>query len=76
MGCVIRWTHALQTGCEGQVMTDLPVLEVQNLTVRLPASADRDNAVTDIGFTVNPGEIVCVVGESGSGKSVTAQAVM
>lgn len=57
-------------------MTDLPVLKVQNLTVRLPASADRDNAVTDIGFTVNPGEIVCVVGESGSGKSVTAQAVM
>lgn len=57
-------------------MTDMPVLEVQKLTVQLPASADRDNAVTDIGFTVNPGEIVCVVGESGSGKSVTAQAVM
>ena len=52
------------------------VLEVNNLTVRLPKDADRENAVTDISFNVKPGEIVCVVGESGSGKSVTAQAVM
>lgn len=52
------------------------VLEVDGLTVRLPKSADRANAVEDISFTVGPGEIVCVVGESGSGKSVTAQAVM
>ena len=54
----------------------MSVLDVSGLTVRLPASADRDNAVENISFTVNPGEIVCVVGESGSGKSVTAQAVM
>ena len=52
------------------------VLEVQDLAVRLPKGADRDNAVEQISFTVAPGEIVCVVGESGSGKSVTAQAVM
>jgi len=52
------------------------VLDVQNLTVRLPKSADRANAVEDISLSVNAGEIVCVVGESGSGKSVTAQAVM
>ena len=52
------------------------VLEVQDLAVRLPKGADRDNAVQQISFTVAPGEIVCVVGESGSGKSVTAQAVM
>ena len=52
------------------------VLEVRGLTVRLPGSADRENAVEGVDITVAPGEIVCVVGESGSGKSVTAQAVM
>ena len=52
------------------------VLEVKNLTVQLPKSGDRENAIEDISFTVAPGEIVCVVGESGSGKSVTASAVM
>jgi peptide/nickel transport system ATP-binding protein len=53
-----------------------PVLDVQGLTVRLPAGADRVNAVENVAFAVAPGEIVCVVGESGSGKSVTAHAVM
>jgi peptide/nickel transport system ATP-binding protein len=53
-----------------------PVLKIENLTVSLPTGADRQNAVTGLSLTVNPGEIVCVVGESGSGKSVTAQAVM
>ncbi|MGL4811086.1 MAG: ABC transporter ATP-binding protein [Beijerinckiaceae bacterium] len=53
-----------------------PVLEVINLTVRLPRGGDRTNAIENVSFTVNPGEIVCVVGESGSGKSVTSQAVM
>ncbi len=53
-----------------------PVLAIDNLTVSLPSGSDRQNAVTGLSLTVNPGEIVCVVGESGSGKSVTAQAVM
>jgi peptide/nickel transport system ATP-binding protein len=53
-----------------------PVLEISGLTVAIPGGGDRANAIEDISFTVNPGEIVCVVGESGSGKSVTAQAVM
>ncbi|MCA3564176.1 MAG: ABC transporter ATP-binding protein [Methylocystis sp.] len=53
-----------------------PVLSIENLTVSLPSGGDRQNAVTGLSLTVNPGEIVCVVGESGSGKSVTAQAVM
>jgi len=54
----------------------VPVLEVRDLTVALPAGADRPNAVQRISFTVNPREIVCLVGESGSGKSVTAFATM
>jgi peptide/nickel transport system ATP-binding protein len=57
-------------------MADKPVLDVHGLTVRLPAGADRVNAVENVSFAVAPGEIVCVVGESGSGKSVTAHAIM
>jgi peptide/nickel transport system ATP-binding protein len=53
-----------------------PVLDVQGLTVRLPAGADRTNAVETVSFSVAPGEIVCVVGESGSGKSVSSLAIM
>jgi peptide/nickel transport system ATP-binding protein len=53
-----------------------PVLQVDGLTVRLPAGADRVNAVENVSFSVAPGEIVCVVGESGSGKSVTSLAIM
>ncbi|MCA0316722.1 MAG: ABC transporter ATP-binding protein [Proteobacteria bacterium] len=53
-----------------------PILEIRNLTVGLPKGGDRANAVENVSFHVNPGEIVCVVGESGSGKSVTAHSVM
>ena len=53
-----------------------PVLQINNLTVRLPAGADRENAIEDISLYVQPGETLCLVGESGSGKSVTAHAVM
>jgi peptide/nickel transport system ATP-binding protein len=56
--------------------TKKPVLEVRNLSVSLPAGADRAHAVDKVSFTVNPGEIVCLVGESGSGKSVIAFTVM
>ncbi|WFU12899.1 ABC transporter ATP-binding protein (plasmid) [Rhizobium sp. CB3090] len=53
-----------------------PLLQINNLTVRLPQGADRPDAVSDISFAVNAGEIVCIVGESGSGKSVSSHAVM
>jgi peptide/nickel transport system ATP-binding protein len=53
-----------------------PVLDIQSLTVRLPAGADRPNAVEEISLSVQRGEIVCIVGESGSGKSVTAFTIM
>jgi putative ABC transport system ATP-binding protein len=49
-------------------LSDL-VLDVKNLTVRLPAGADRENAIEGISLQVKRGEIVCIVGESGSGKS-------
>ena len=54
----------------------IPALSIKSLTIRLPAAADRANAIEDVSFDVKRGEIVCIVGESGSGKSVTAFAVM
>ena len=54
----------------------VPVLEVHDLSVRLPAQADRRFAVEQASFEVLPQEILCVVGESGSGKSVTAHTIM
>ncbi len=51
-------------------------LTVQDLTIRLPAGADRENAIEHVSLTLKAGEILCVVGESGSGKSVTASAAM
>ena len=53
-----------------------PVLCVNNLSVALPAGADRSHALQNISLTLNAGETLCVVGESGSGKSVLAMAVM
>ncbi|HVF63620.1 MAG TPA: ABC transporter ATP-binding protein [Casimicrobiaceae bacterium] len=53
-----------------------PVLAVRNLSVALPANADRPFAVRGVDFTVERGEIVCLVGESGSGKSVIAHTTM
>lgn len=53
-----------------------PILEVQGLSIRLPAGADRQLAVNNASVTVNQSETVCIVGESGSGKSMVANAVM
>jgi peptide/nickel transport system ATP-binding protein len=52
------------------------ILEIQNLTVNLPAGADRDYAVSEFNLHLRQNEILCVVGESGSGKSIMAKAVM
>jgi peptide/nickel transport system ATP-binding protein len=53
-----------------------PLLDVANLSVRLPPGADREFAIKDVTLRVAPNEIVCVVGESGSGKSMLANAVI
>jgi ABC-type microcin C transport system duplicated ATPase subunit YejF len=54
----------------------MSLLAVRNLTVALPKGADRPNAIEDIGFDLEAGEILCIVGESGSGKSVSTAAIM
>ena len=52
------------------------ILDVEHLTVDLPAWADRPQAVIDVSLALRRNEILCVVGESGSGKSVMARAIM
>ncbi|MEM6304891.1 MAG: ABC transporter ATP-binding protein [Pseudomonadota bacterium] len=52
------------------------VLDIKNLSIELPAGADRKYAVEDVSITLRRGEILCVVGESGSGKSVMTSAIM
>ena len=54
----------------------MTLLAVKDLTIALPPGADRPNAVQNLSFTLDPGEILCIVGESGSGKSVSAAAIM
>ena len=55
---------------------DRPVLEIDDLTIRLPKGADREHAIENVSISVRKREIVCLVGESGSGKSVSAFSVM
>jgi peptide/nickel transport system ATP-binding protein len=52
------------------------LLEVQGLGIAFRTQAGLVQAVQNISFYIQPGEILGVVGESGSGKSVTAQALL
>ncbi|WP_417672644.1 ABC transporter ATP-binding protein [Pseudodonghicola sp.] len=54
----------------------MSLLSVENLSIALPAGADRKHAVSKVSFDINPNEIVCLVGESGSGKSMIAHAIL
>jgi len=57
-------------------MSDKPLLDIRDLSVKLPDGAERRHAVENVSFSLHNNEILCVVGESGSGKSITARAVM
>jgi peptide/nickel transport system ATP-binding protein len=52
------------------------LLTVKNLAVDFDTPRGLVNAVTDVSFHVDEGEMVAVVGESGSGKSVTAYSAL
>ena len=52
------------------------VLEIRDLCVDIAVPAGVLHAVSGVGFTVRPGETVCLVGESGCGKTITSLAIM
>jgi oligopeptide/dipeptide ABC transporter ATP-binding protein len=52
------------------------LLEVQSLSVSLPVGGKPRTVVTDVSFSIAPGEAVGLVGESGSGKSMTAKSIL
>ncbi len=53
-----------------------PLLEIRNLQVQFQTELGLQEAVSNISFPINRGEIVAIVGESGSGKSVTALSIL
>ncbi len=53
-----------------------PLLSINDLSVDFIAESGISNAIKNISFTVNRGEVVALVGESGSGKSVTSLSVL
>ena len=54
----------------------VPLLEVEDLTVRFTTRAGEVTVLDEVSFTLRAGERISFVGESGCGKSMTALAVM
>ena len=48
-------------------ITGEPILEVKNLVV--PSKLHKNNAVSDVSFSVYPGEILCIAGIEGNGQT-------
>jgi ABC-type dipeptide/oligopeptide/nickel transport system ATPase component len=53
-----------------------PILSVRGLKTWFVTPAGITRAVDDVGFDVNPVDIVAIIGESGSGKTVTALSIL
>jgi peptide/nickel transport system ATP-binding protein len=53
-----------------------PLLEVRNLSVTFHTTRGPVEAVRNVSWSVNRGDVLAILGESGSGKSVSASAVI
>ena len=53
-----------------------PLLEIEQLRIEFETRRGPLVAVSDVSFTVQPGEVFGIVGESGAGKSLTGQAII
>lgn len=58
------------------MITDNPLVSINNLSIRYNTSAGIVSAVEGINFSIRKKEIFALVGESGCGKSTTAYALM
>jgi peptide/nickel transport system ATP-binding protein len=58
------------------MISNQPLLSVQNLRVEFPTRRGTLVAVDDISFDIAPGEVLGVVGESGAGKSLTGMSII
>src|SRR5262245_61992735 len=55
---------------------DRPLLQVEDLSVRIPIPGGTVRAVERVSFNVERGRTLALVGESGSGKSMLCRALM
>lgn len=53
-----------------------PVLSVRGLSIGYRVKRELHDVVHDIGFDVQPGQVLALVGESGSGKTTTGHAIL
>ena len=53
-----------------------PILAVEGLSIDARTPNGLRPVLDNIGFTLQPGETLCLAGESGSGKSLTALSIM
>ncbi|WDR00797.1 ABC transporter ATP-binding protein [Devosia sp. J2-20] len=54
----------------------VPVFQVSNLNIEIDSGTGPFAVVSDMSFTVDAGETLCIVGESGCGKSMTALSLL
>ncbi len=53
-----------------------PVLELSNVSVSFDTPYGEVEAVREVSWSLNPGEVLAIVGESGCGKTVMVQSIM